>query len=191
MAAFAFGRFEGLVAGCCAGIPTTGGCGWKAGATPCGCAAGGAKAAGGANAGGGAKAGGVATAGCATGVSATGATGARGAGAAGWAAGWVSAGAGSSFALLAFGVVLLLLKNPVAKNANVMPNAAPATNHAKRPTFAAVDGASCPPTGCAADGATYEEALANAKVVIIEWIETSQELGRKVLATDKTPMKHR
>ena len=36
---------------------------------------------------------------------------------------------------------LLLAKNPVAKNAKVMPNAAPATNHAKRPIFAPSVGA--------------------------------------------------
>jgi predicted RNase H-like HicB family nuclease len=34
--------------------------------------------------------------------------------------------------------------------------------------------------GCAADGATYEEALRNVAVVIDEWIETAQELGRKI-----------
>lgn len=34
--------------------------------------------------------------------------------------------------------------------------------------------------GCAADGATYAETVANAEVVIGEWIETARELGRPV-----------
>ena len=34
--------------------------------------------------------------------------------------------------------------------------------------------------GCAADGATYQEALTNVAVVIEEWIETAKELGRPV-----------
>ncbi len=34
--------------------------------------------------------------------------------------------------------------------------------------------------GCVADGATYQEALANVEVIIGEWIETAQELGRPI-----------
>ncbi|MCK6556279.1 type II toxin-antitoxin system HicB family antitoxin [Candidatus Binatia bacterium] len=34
--------------------------------------------------------------------------------------------------------------------------------------------------GCAADGATYKQALANAEVVIREWIETARDLGRAI-----------
>lgn len=34
--------------------------------------------------------------------------------------------------------------------------------------------------GCMADGATYQEALSNAEVVIKEWIETTRELGEPI-----------
>ncbi len=34
--------------------------------------------------------------------------------------------------------------------------------------------------GCAADGETYELALANVQVIIEEWIETAKELGRSI-----------
>jgi predicted RNase H-like HicB family nuclease len=35
--------------------------------------------------------------------------------------------------------------------------------------------------GCMADGATYQEAVANAEIVVQEWIETALELGRPIL----------
>lgn len=34
--------------------------------------------------------------------------------------------------------------------------------------------------GCAADGETYQEALNNVEVIIDEWIETAQSLGRSI-----------
>lgn len=36
--------------------------------------------------------------------------------------------------------------------------------------------------GCAADGKSYREALANVEVVIQEWIETARGLGRAIPA---------
>ena len=36
--------------------------------------------------------------------------------------------------------------------------------------------------GCAADGKTYQKALANVEVIIREWIETAKELGRPIPA---------
>jgi predicted RNase H-like HicB family nuclease len=36
--------------------------------------------------------------------------------------------------------------------------------------------------GCMADGATYEQAVANARQVIGEWIETALEFGRPIPA---------
>ena len=36
--------------------------------------------------------------------------------------------------------------------------------------------------GCAADGASYAEALANVETVIAEWIETARSMGRPVPA---------
>jgi predicted RNase H-like HicB family nuclease len=36
--------------------------------------------------------------------------------------------------------------------------------------------------GCAADGNSYREALANVEVVLQEWIETAKELGRAIPA---------
>lgn len=34
--------------------------------------------------------------------------------------------------------------------------------------------------GCAADGPTYQQALANVEQIMGEWIETAQELGRPI-----------
>ncbi|MEB3216019.1 MAG: type II toxin-antitoxin system HicB family antitoxin [Nostocales cyanobacterium 94392] len=34
--------------------------------------------------------------------------------------------------------------------------------------------------GCAADGETYQEALKNVEVIMQEWIETAQDLGRNI-----------
>lgn len=34
--------------------------------------------------------------------------------------------------------------------------------------------------GCMADGASYQEALANVELVMEEWIETANEMGREI-----------
>ncbi|BAZ70056.1 hypothetical protein NIES4106_48420 [Fischerella sp. NIES-4106] len=36
--------------------------------------------------------------------------------------------------------------------------------------------------GCAADGETYQDALQNVEIIMQEWIETAQELGRSIPA---------
>ncbi|MEB3312407.1 MAG: type II toxin-antitoxin system HicB family antitoxin [Snowella sp.] len=35
-------------------------------------------------------------------------------------------------------------------------------------------------SGCMADGATYQEAVQNAEIIIQEWIKTAQVLGREI-----------
>ncbi len=34
--------------------------------------------------------------------------------------------------------------------------------------------------GCAADGSSYQEVIANVEVVIQEWIETAEKMGRPI-----------
>ena len=34
--------------------------------------------------------------------------------------------------------------------------------------------------GCAADGETYQDALANVEIIVKEWIETANELNRPI-----------
>ncbi len=35
-------------------------------------------------------------------------------------------------------------------------------------------------SGCAADGETYQQALQNVEIIMQEWIETAEELGRTI-----------
>jgi len=35
-------------------------------------------------------------------------------------------------------------------------------------------------SGCMADGSTYQEAVANAEVIIKEWVEASKLMGRNI-----------
>jgi predicted RNase H-like HicB family nuclease len=42
--------------------------------------------------------------------------------------------------------------------------------------------------GCAADGATRQEALANAELVMAEWLETAKELGRPIPEPRERPL---
>ena len=35
-------------------------------------------------------------------------------------------------------------------------------------------------SGCMADGITYEEAVQNAQQIILEWVETAENLGREI-----------
>ncbi len=37
-------------------------------------------------------------------------------------------------------------------------------------------------SGCTADGATHQEAVGNALIVIQQWLETAQTLGREIPA---------
>ncbi|MHB1281800.1 MAG: type II toxin-antitoxin system HicB family antitoxin [Acidithiobacillus sp.] len=34
--------------------------------------------------------------------------------------------------------------------------------------------------GCMADGATYQETVSNAEIIIAEWLETAHDLGRPI-----------
>ncbi|MEW6494156.1 MAG: type II toxin-antitoxin system HicB family antitoxin [Cyanobacteriota bacterium] len=40
--------------------------------------------------------------------------------------------------------------------------------------------------GCAADGDTYQEALQNVEIIMQEWIETAEELGRPIRRTERS-----
>jgi predicted RNase H-like HicB family nuclease len=42
--------------------------------------------------------------------------------------------------------------------------------------------------GCMADGASYQEAVSNAEVVIRGWIETARDLGREIPRPSRAPV---
>ena len=44
--------------------------------------------------------------------------------------------------------------------------------------------------GCASDGQSYQEALANVETVIKEWIDTAKELGRTIFNQGRLLLKH-
>lgn len=43
-------------------------------------------------------------------------------------------------------------------------------------------------SGCMADGSTYQEAIQNVEVIIAEWIQTANELGRPIPEPKRRPV---